>query len=111
MKIAASFIKSNFDTKTTIEKLENTDIDYIHVDLMDGKFVKNKTFTMNEIIKYLSKTKKNLDVHLMVNNPLKYLEAFATLNTEYFTFHFEAVKDVLETLKKIKAIYRRRSLL
>jgi len=102
MKIAGSFLKSNYDTKTTVSKLDESNIDYIHVDFMDGKFVKMKTFTMGEVIKLLGKVKKPLDVHLMTINPLKYLEGFATLNTEYFTFHYEAVSDVLETINKVK---------
>lgn len=104
MKVSGSFLKSNFDLKTTITRYEESIIDYIHVDMMDGKFVKNKTFTMGEINKLLGKSQKPLDVHLMIKNPLKYLEDFALLNTEYYIFHFEAVSNVMDTINKIKEI-------
>lgn len=102
MKIAVSFISSNYSEIETIKRIEETDADYIHVDLMDGKFVENKNYTFNDILKLLGQTKKKLDVHLMAINPEKYIEEYAMLNTEYLTFHYEAIKNHQELINKIK---------
>ena len=102
MIVSVSFLKSNYDTKTTIKKIDDTSADYIHVDMMDGKFVKEKNYTIGEFTKFFSNTSKPLDVHLMTMNPLKYLEAYASLNTEFITFHLEAVSDVQGTIDEIK---------
>lgn len=104
MKIAVSYISSNYNEKETIKLIDNSEADYIHVDLMDGKFVENKNFTLNNVTKLLSNTKKPLDVHLMTLKPEKYFEGLAMLNTEYITVHLEAVKNVSETLSKIKEL-------
>lgn len=102
--ISVSFLSSNKDTLSTIKELENTNTDYIHVDMMDGKFVNNKNYTMGEFTKLLNKCHKKLDVHLMVKDPLKYLDSYAMLNTEYITFHYEAVKDINNVINKIKSL-------
>ena len=104
MKITGSFTKSIFDTKTTIDKLEESNVDYIHIDLMDGKFVANKQQMPSELLKLFKNNKKPLDVHIMALNPTKYLSDFAFLNTEYYTFHFEAVKNVEETINEIMSV-------
>ena len=104
MKVSVSFLKSEFDTKTTIKKIDSSSADYLHVDLMDGDFVAAKNYTAGEITKLLSNVTKSLDVHLMVSNPLKYLEIFASLNTEYLTFHYEAVTKPLDVIDKIKEL-------
>ena len=79
MKIAVSYLKSKYDLKTTIESIENTDAEYIHVDVMDGNFVENKTYEYEELESILKDTKKKLDVHLMVDNPIKYIIDYKNL--------------------------------
>ncbi len=102
MKISVSFLKSLLSPKETVSKLDKTDCDFIHVDFMDGKFTKNKTFTMSELKSILANTTKKLDVHLMVKNPLKYIDELATMNLEYLSFHYEAVSNHLELINHIK---------
>jgi len=102
MKVSVSFISSHYNEIETIEQIQKTDADYIHVDLMDGHFVEHKNYTFSEIVKYLGSSKKKLDVHLMTVNPQKYIEEYATLNTEYLTFHYEVVKDHLSIINEIK---------
>ena len=82
MLISTSFLSSKNIPKDLV-KLNDTSTDYIHVDIMDGKFVSNKTMPFSEM-RHISKyTSKRLDVHLMVSNPDKYIDDYATLNTEY----------------------------
>ena len=86
-----------------MKKLNETDTDYIHVDVMDGKFVPNKTMPFSEMKNIYKYTSKRLDVHLMVNDPMKYINDYATLNTEYITIHEEIDVDIIEMLKLIKS--------
>ena len=102
MKVSVSFITSDYTEIETVKKIEATNADYIHIDLMDGKFVSKRNYSFKDIVKFLAGTKKKLDVHLMVNNPSKYLEEYATLNTEYLTFHYEAVSDPEKVIAEIK---------
>jgi ribulose-phosphate 3-epimerase len=96
MKIAVSYLTSR-DIPTDLRKLNVTDVDFIHVDVMDGKFVKNKTLSFSELKEIHRYTGKRLDVHLMVNKPVKFIHDYATLNTEYITIHVET-KDVEKSL-------------
>lgn len=101
MKISASFLSSNYNLEDTIKYLDNSSIDFIHVDFMDNTFVPYESLSLKEL-EVLKESKKDLDVHLMVNNPLKYLSFFSKLNTKYLTFHYEAVNNHLEIIDKIK---------
>ena len=98
MKISASFLGTKNIAKTLMD-LNITDVDYIHVDIMDGKYVKNKTISFHELSNITYYTRKRLDVHLMVLNPLKVIDSYATLNVEYLTFHIN-IQDNLEHIFK-----------
>ena len=76
MKVSGSFLSSK-NIPQDLEKLNDTDIDYIHVDVMDGKFVKNKTMPFSEMRHISEYTSKRLDVHLMVKEPSKYIPMYA----------------------------------
>ena len=102
MKVSVTYLIKIFDIDKTISLIEESSADYIHVDFMDNKFVHNTNYEIEELKEFLSNTKKKLDVHIMAYNPLDYLEVFKELNTEYFTFHYEAVDDVASTIKEIK---------
>ena len=93
-------IKENI--KENIEKLDKLNIDFFHIDIMDGIFVTNKTWKYEEIKSYLSDTKKPKDVHLMVNNPKKYIKQYISLKPEIITFHYEATNNPLELIKYIQ---------
>ena len=101
MKVSASFLSSK-NIPRDLGLLNNTDVDYIHVDIMDGKFVSNKTMPFSEMRHIYEYTSKRLDVHLMVDDPSNYIPLYAELNTEYITFHVEVDEDIEENLKKIK---------
>lgn len=101
MKVSASFLSSK-NPVVDLVKLNDTDVDYIHVDIMDGKFVPNKTMPYSELKHIYKYTSKRLDVHLMVEDPKKYIPLYAELNTEYITFHVEIDEDIMECLEMIK---------
>lgn len=94
MKVAVSFLKSIYDTSKTIEEINNTDADYIHVDIMDGKFVENTTIQYNDLKDILNNSRTELDVHLMVENPIDYILDFKNLNPKYITIHREISKNI-----------------
>lgn len=101
-KVSVSVLSSSIKASDIVKVVDKSNADLIHIDIMDGKFVSNKTWSNKEVFKFLKDISKKIEVHLMVMNPLKYLEDFAFLNTEYFIFHIEAVKDVKSTINKIK---------
>lgn len=102
MKVSVSILSSSIKPADIVKILDNTKADYIHIDIMDGKFVENKTWTISEIKKITSYSKLPLDVHLMVENPSKCIEDYALLNTSYIAFHYEAVKDIDKMINEIK---------
>ena len=101
MKVSASFLGCN-NPAVDLAKLNETDVDFIHVDIMDGKFVSNKTMPFSEMKNISKYTSKRLDVHLMVENPKEYIPLYAELNTEYITIHVEIDEDIMECLELIK---------
>lgn len=102
MKVNVSILSNTLKPLDIVKELDKTNADAIHIDIMDGKFVDNKTWTASEIIKLTKYSNLPLDVHLMVNNPSKYIEDYAMLNTNNITFHYEAVKDVNKVINEIK---------
>lgn len=102
MKISVSFLSIKNDLKENIEKLDKTTIDYLHLDIMDGKFVNNTTYNIDEIIYLLKNTIKPKDVHLMVSDVLKYIDDFKSINPKYITFHLEAVSNPNKIITYLK---------
>lgn len=104
MKISASFLSIKNNIKENIIKLDNTNIDYLHLDIMDNVFVPNKSFDINEIKEIILNTKKPYDVHLMVKDIFKYIDDYKQLNPEFITFHYEAHENVEEVINYIKKL-------
>ena len=100
--ISVSFLTSR-DIPKTLKKLNDTDAEFIHLDVMDGKYVNNKTLPFSEVKHIYEFTDKRLDVHLMVESPSKYIKNYASLNTEYISIHLDTKEDLLANLKLIKS--------
>jgi ribulose-phosphate 3-epimerase len=100
-KLSASILSKKNNYIETINLYNNLDIDYLHLDIMDNTFVNNNSYTIKDIYNIISISKKKLDVHLMVNDPIKYIELFDKNNTEIITFHFEVLNDhtLIEMIK------------
>ena len=77
-----------------IKKINDYDIDYIHIDVMDNTFTNNFAYSIEEINEINKISNKKLDIHLMVNDPIKYINSFNNMNIEYIIFHVEIDKDI-----------------
>ena len=102
MEVSVSFLKEG-NYKDYINQINKSNADYIHYDVMDGKFVKNKNLSVTELCKYLDLSIKKNDIHLMVSNPDKYIEKLALYNIEYITVHYE-IKNVIDYIEKINSL-------
>lgn len=74
----------------------------IHLDVMDGKFVPNTTYDANEVEKINKQTNAILDTHLMINTPETEIMSYILAGSDIITFHYEACKNIKETIKLIK---------
>ena len=99
-EVSGSFLSNN-DKFYEINRLNNSDVDYIHFDVMDGKFVSNKNITVSELPKLIDNVKKKIDIHFMVSNPDIYIEKICYYNIDYITIHYE-IKNLEDYIDKIK---------
>ena len=102
--IAPSILSADFmNLERDVKAIENAGADWVHVDVMDGHFVPNITIGV-PVVKSLRKvTKMPLDVHLMIQNPEKYIEPFAKAGADILTIHYETVVNHKEVLQAIRA--------
>lgn len=101
MQLSVSFLGMKENRKENILKLSNEKIDFLHIDVMDGQFVENKTDSLEELKKILPLSIP-FDVHLMVEDTFRYIEEFATLRPHYMTIHAE-VDGLLKGIDLIKS--------
>ena len=102
MKIAASILDCK-DRINGVIDLNRTNISYVHIDVMDGKFVPSVQFDNIGQIKGVNLvTKYPMDVHLMMDNPDDYIEELSNMNIEFITIHLEIDKDKKEIFKCIR---------
>lgn len=100
MKISASYLSIKDNIGENIDKLTKCDIDYLHLDVMDGKFVSNKTMDFNDIKDF--NYNKPLDIHLMVNEVKDYIDIYKSLNPCFITFHYEISYDIMSLVMYLK---------
>lgn len=101
MKISASLLDAS-DRISSVDKLNQTGISYLHIDVMDGKMVDNIQFqNMDEIKSINNLSHFKLQIHLMVEDVSSYLDRFIGLNIESITFHLETKQDILENIQRI----------
>ncbi|MBQ7131042.1 MAG: ribulose-phosphate 3-epimerase [Oscillospiraceae bacterium] len=102
--ISASILASDLlNIEKTVSELENSGIDMIHYDVMDGVFVDNITYGEVILKKMRSITDMFLDVHLMTIKPLALVGGFANAGASSITFHLESSSDAFETIRAIKS--------
>lgn len=104
MKLIAPSILSADGGKlgAEIAAVEKAGADWIHVDVMDGHFVPNITMGPAIIVALRKTTKLPFDVHLMIENPDRYVESFAVAGADYITVHAEAASHLHRTVELIK---------
>ena len=101
MKVGVSILNSS-NVKRDLELLSNTTCDYFHIDVMDKKFVTNKNDPYDILKCYENLYNKRLDIHLMCENPLPYINKYINLNTEFITIHIEIKEDIIKVGLAIK---------
>jgi ribulose-phosphate 3-epimerase len=103
--IAPSILSADFaNIQRDVEMINNSEADWFHVDIMDGMFVPNISFGF-PVVKAIKKhAKKPLDVHLMINDPDRYLQAFKEAGADVLTVHLEACTHLHRTIQAIKAL-------
>ena len=82
---------------------EEAGAEYIHFDVMDGMFVPSISFGMPVLASIKGATTQTLDVHLMVTEPIRYVEEFVKAGADIVTVHYEACEDLQATIGKIHA--------
>lgn len=104
VKIAPSILSADFSKLgEEIKDVEQGGADYIHVDVMDGHFVPNITIGPLIVEAIRPVTSLPLDVHLMIENPDQYVEAFARAGADFLTVHVEASRHLHRTIQNIKS--------
>ena len=91
------------ERNSVLTELSNLGIIYLHLDIMDGKFVPNTTEGVG-MLKKINKFDFVFDTHLMVEDPINYIDKFYKAGSDIITFHYEAVKDVLPLIRKIHSL-------
>lgn len=103
--VAPSILSADFaNLERDIKAVAAAGADWVHVDVMDGHFVPNLTIGIPVVSAIKKVSPIPLDVHLMIDEPERYIEEFVRAGSDWLTIHVEACKDVAGTLKRIRAL-------
>jgi ribulose-phosphate 3-epimerase len=102
-KLSVSVLNANFgQLSQEIAMINDSEADWIHLDIMDGVFVPNISFGMPVVSQIKQYAKKPLDVHLMITNPDRYIDAFHEAGADILTVHYETCPHLNRTINYIK---------
>ncbi|EHI68952.1 ribulose-phosphate 3-epimerase [Streptococcus ictaluri] len=103
LKIAPSILAADYaNFASELKRIEETDAEYVHIDIMDGQFVPNISFGADVVASMRKHSKLVFDCHLMVVNPERYMEAYAQAGADIMTIHVESTLHSHGALQKIK---------
>lgn len=103
-RLAPSILAADFNRLgEQIKQVEQSGIELLHIDVMDGMFVPSISFGMPVVASIRKESSLFFDVHMMVQEPIRYIKEFIKLGADLITVHVEACKDVAGTMQQIKA--------
>ena len=104
VELSPSVLSANFaNLQNDLDQLRKTKVKYLHLDIMDGKFVPNISFGF-PIIRAIRKDNDFIfDTHLMIEEPIRYIDQFEKSGADLVTIHYEACSNLDETIEKIKS--------